>query len=242
MTADVSRDAGPGGRASGTPAPGRKGWTAGRVTALALGSILILASVGLLGGAGILMWADQEQWGGFLATGTATYSTGGYALASDPVTVHGRWGWLGWFVGEVQIQVTAADPRVPVFVAIGPASDVSRYLAGVSCASMAAIGDHDVTQHPGSAVPALPATALNWAVQAQGTGTQTLHWTARTGEWMAVVMNPDGSPGVTVRADAGITSPMLPAFAGQLLSMAIVAGLIGAALAVISSRLAAGAR
>jgi hypothetical protein len=227
---------------SGPPAPAaaRAGWTTGRVIALVAGTILILVSILLLGGAGVLTWSDQEQ-GGYLTTGTATYSTGGYAVASDPVKVYGLWGWLGRFAGQVRIRVTATSPGQSVFVAIGPASDLSRYLAGVSYTSVAAVGDRDVTQHPGTAVPAPPAAALGWAAWAQGTGTRTLRWTVRSGEWM-VVMNPDGSPRVTVRADAGVSSPVLPALTGELLAAGVVAGLIGAALVVTPVRLAAGRR
>ena len=239
MAADVSH-----GVSAAAPETARasKGWSAGRVVSLVAGSILSLVSVVLLAGAGILTWADQEQHGGYLATGTATYSTGGYALASDPVNLHGGWGWLGQFAGDVRIRVTAANPGAPVFVAIGPADDVSRYLAGVSYTSVTALGDHDVIQHLGSVRPAPPSTALDWAAQARGAGTQTLQWPVRSGDWMMVVMNPDGSPGVTVRADLGVFSPALPSLAGELLAAGILAGLTGAALVVIPTRLAAGRR
>jgi hypothetical protein len=228
----------------GPPAPAaeRAGWTTGRVMALVAGAALIVVGLILLGGAGVLTWADQEQQGGYLSTGTATYSTGGYAVVSDPVEVHGPWGWLGRFAGEVRIRVIATSPGQPVFVGIGQADDVSRYLAGVSYTSVTAFGDHDVTQHPGTVVPASPAAALDWAARTQGAGTQTLRWMVRSGDWMVVVMNPDGSAGVTVRADAGVSSPVLPALAGELLAAGIVAGLIGAALVVIPVRLAAGRR
>jgi hypothetical protein len=59
---------------------------------------------------------------------------------------------------------------------------------------------------------------------------------------MVVVMNPDGAPGVTVRADVGVSTPVLPALAGELLVAGLAAGLIGAALVVIPARLAAGRR
>ena len=184
-----------------TPAPprsaaARAGWTAPRVITLVMGSALILLALVLLGGTGVLAWADQEQQGGYLATGTAEYSTSGYALASDPVSLPSPWGWLGRFAGEVRIRVTDTNLGQPVFVAIGPAGDVSRYLAGLSYASVTAFGDHDVTQHPGTAVPAPPSTALHWAAQERGAGTQTLRWTVRSGDWMMVAMNPDGAPGV----------------------------------------------
>ena len=120
---------------------------------------------------------------------------------------------------------------------------MSRYLTGVSYTSVTALGDHDVTQHLGTVRPVPPAAALNWAAQARGAGTQTLRWTVRSGDWMVVVMmNPDGSPGVTVRADLGVSSPVLPSLAGELLAAGILAGLTGAALVVIPARLAAGRR
>ena len=215
----------------------RKGWTAGRIVALVAGSILILACVALLGGAGVLTWADRP--GGYLATGTATYSTSGYALASDPVHLHGLWGWLERWAGDVRVRVTARG-GTPVFVAIGPADDVARYLAGASYASVTALGDHELTQHPGSAVPAPPATAVDWAARVSGAGTQTLRWTVRSGDWTVAVMNPDGSPGLAVRADVGVSSPVLSSLAGDLLLAGVTAGLVGGALAVISVRLAAG--
>ena len=238
MAVGVPREAGaaaPG--AAPGPDPARKGWTAGRIAALVAGLILVLACIALLGGAGVLTWADQQ--GNYLATGTATYSAGGYALASDPVHLHGRWGWLGRFAGDVRIRVTAGDPGTPAFVGIGPASDVSRYLSGTSYTSVTALGDHDLTQHLGSMVPPPPVSALEWAAQVSGAGTQTLRWTVRSGDWAVVVMNADGAPGVTVRADVGLTSPVLPAFAGGLLAAGLTAGLIGAALVVASARLAA---
>jgi len=209
---------------------------------LVAGAALIVVCLVLLGGAGVLTWADQEQQGGYLSTGTATYSTGGYAVVSDPVKVYGLWGWLGRFAGEVRIRVTATSAGQPVFAGIGQAGDVSRYLAGVGYTSVTALGDHDVTQHPGTVVPAPPAAALDWAARTQGTGTQTLRWKVRSGDWMVVVMNPDGSARVTARVNAGVSSPVLPALADELLAAGITAGLIGAALVVIPVRLAAGRR
>lgn len=136
--------------------------------------------------------------------------------------------------------MTATSPGTPVFVAIGPVGDVSRYLAGASYASVTALGDHDLTQHLGNMVPGPPSTALDWAAQVSGTGTQTLRWTVRSGDWTVVVMNPDGSAGVTVRAEVGVSSPVLPSLAGELLAAGLLVGLTGAALVVISARLAAG--
>jgi hypothetical protein len=126
-----------------------------------------------------------------------------------------------------------------VFAGIAPAGDVSRYLTGVSYASVTAFGDHAVTQHPGTAAPARPQAAAGWVAHAQGTGTRTLRWQARTGDWRVVVMNADGSPGVSARADVGFNSPALPGLAGELLAGSIMIGVLAAALIVIPVRMAA---
>ena len=223
-------------------APGSD-WTTGRVIALVAGSVLLVVSLLLIGAGGALTWADQEQLhSGYLTTSTATYSTGGYALVSDPTDLHGAWGWLGHLTGQVRIRIWPTDPSRPLFIGIAPAGDAGRYLADVRHTTVAAFGDRDATNHTGATVPATPATALHWAAQARGTGSVTLTWTVRDGDWMAVVMNSDGSPGITVRADAGLSSPALPWLAGELLTAGVLIGVAGAALIIVPARLASRAR
>ena len=114
-------------------APG-SGWTAGRIVALAAGSVLLLVSLILIAGGGALTWADQEQLhSGYLTTSTNTYSARGYALASDPIDLHGAWGWLGRMVGQVRIRVIPAGSSRPLFAGIAPAGDAERYLAAAIC-------------------------------------------------------------------------------------------------------------
>ena len=46
--------------------------------------VLLLISLALIAGGATLVWADTEQvHSGYVTTTTATYSTRGYALASD---------------------------------------------------------------------------------------------------------------------------------------------------------------
>jgi hypothetical protein len=64
--------------------PGRQGggWTAGRVIAVVVGSVLALISLAVLGGGSTLLWADQAmRHDGYLTTETSTYST---AVAMNP--------------------------------------------------------------------------------------------------------------------------------------------------------------
>jgi hypothetical protein len=199
---------------------------------LVSGSVLLLISLALIAGGGILAWADTEQMhSGYVTTTTATYSTRGYALASDAITLHSR----GLFVDEVRIRITSSDPSRPLFAGIAATGDVERYLSGVS---YTAVDGHDVTDHPGIGVPAAPAAALPWAARAHGTGKLALTWTVRDGDWTVVVMNADARPGLSVRAEAGISALALPWLAGEMLAVGLLTGVTAAALIVVPVRMA----
>lgn len=220
------------------PARPGGGWTAGRVITVVIGSLLAVISVGLLGGGGTLLWADQAlRHDGFVTTGTATYSTTGYALASERMDL--GWGWLlTGLIGDVRLRVTATSTDRPVFVAIGPAGQVGAYLSGVAYTTVTGTGPGGLVSQHGASRPAPPQTAGIWTAQAAGRGTQTLVWTARDGDWTAVAMNANGSPGLTVRADAGVSAPGLLRLATELIIGAILAGALSAALIVVPVRMA----
>jgi hypothetical protein len=217
------------------------GWTARRVITVVIGSVLALVSLGLLGGGGTLLWADQAlRQDGYVTTRTAVYSTNGYALASERVSL--GWGWLlTGLVGDIRLRVSAATPGKPVFVAVGPADRVAAYLSGSAYTTVSGAGSSGVVSQHGTARPALPQAARIWAAEAVGTGTLTLRWTPHAGDWMAVVMNRDASAGLTVRADAGVSAPGLSQVALELLVGGMLAGALSAALIWVPVRLAAGA-
>ena len=223
------------------PTPAGSGWTTGRIIALAAGSVLLLISLALIAGGGILVRADTEQLrSGYVTTSTITYSTSGYALASDPVKPPGAWGWLSLFVDRVRIRIFSSDRSRPLFLGIAAAGDVERYLGDVSYTTVGARSGYDVTDHPGTGVPAAPATGLHWAAKTQGTGTLTLTWDGQRGAWTVVVMNQDASPGLTVRAETGLSALALSWLAGELLAGGLLTGLAAGALIVVPVRLASG--
>src|SRR5439155_20167720 len=77
----------PGPLVPATDAHPRAGWTGGRITALVIGIILALVSVGLLVGGGAVLWADRTQrdTAGYLVTDPHEYRTGAYALTVERV-------------------------------------------------------------------------------------------------------------------------------------------------------------
>ena len=115
--------------------PGAAGWTAGHITAIVIGTLLVLISLVLLGAGGTGLWADRTQRdGGYATTDVHQFSTSGSALATVSTEL-GSAG-VGWLyspsmLGDVRIRVTPTSTAGPLFVGIGPSTDVDRYLAGV---------------------------------------------------------------------------------------------------------------
>jgi Domain of unknown function (DUF4389) len=234
--------AGDGGQAGGPAAPG--GWTTARIVSVIAGAVLVLVSLGLFGAGGTALWAQTHKDGGYVDLGTASLSTPGYALASDTVQMHmagGGWDAASALAGTVRIRVTPVAGG-PVFVGIAPAAAAGRYLTGVSYATVTGTTDHHgtYTEHAGSAPAVRPAMAGIWNAQASGPGTQTLTWTAKSGDWMVVVMNVGGSRPVSAQVNGAATLPALPWIATGLLAGGFICLAGGVLLITMPLRRASG--
>ena len=222
-------------QAPGGARPG--GWTVGRIIAVVVGAILVLCSLGLLGGSGVAWWAQTSRHGGYADLATATYSVPGYALAGNTVSLHlerrrVRPDRHGAHPGHPGQRPTAA------FIGIAPASAAARYLAGVGYATVNGATDHHGTyiEHAGSAPTVPPGRAGIWTAHAAGPGTQTLTWAVRSGDWMVVAMNADGSRPVNMQVNVAATLPALPWIATGLLIGGIIFLTGGILLIVIPVR------
>jgi hypothetical protein len=219
--------------AAGPPRPeagaGAMRWTAGRIAVFVIGALMILGSLGLIGGGGVALWADlgHRDAAGYVTTDVHSLSTAGSALATAPVEL-GDPG-VGWLyskvvLGEVRIRVAPlGSGSSQLFVAVGPSADVDRYLAGVS---QTVISDFwtDRLQATGGGTPgSAPGTQDFWVASATGAGAQTLMWEPANGSWTVVVMNADGQAGVDVTADLGAT---MPAMLGIAIGSLAVGGLV----------------
>lgn len=205
-------EVGPAG-ASGAPT-GRTGWTAGRIVALCLGSVLGLVSIAMLVGGSALAWLDhtQRDASGFLTAPSRAFATSTYAITTDRIDLGNTTDSApSSLLGTVRIRVTAGDPTSPVFVGVGRRDAVDRYLSGVNHVAITSwIGDVTTYRRYSGSAPALPPTALPiWLRSASGVGTQSIRWKPSGGEWIVVAMRPDGSRGVAITADAGATVPAL---------------------------------
>jgi hypothetical protein len=206
-----------------------------RAILLVLGTFFALIGLGLLvAGATIgLAMATQRDDAGFFTTPTERYETTHYAITTDRVDL-GEPGPDDWWADRrlATVRITADNARSgSLFVGIGRERDVERFLAGVPHDEVT-----DVDFHPFSATyrgdemtgtrrPADPTAQDFWAAQTSGTTTQTLEWDLQPGRWALVVMNTDGTSGVTADIEA----------AGQVDFLAWLAlGLAGIGLIVLT--------
>jgi hypothetical protein len=201
-------------------------WTAGRITALVIGSLLVLLSLGLLGTGGTALWADRTQReAGYVTTDVHHFSTSGAALATVSSELGSAgWGWLypPSVLGKVRIRVTPTSSDRATFVGIGPSADVDRYLAGVTHTVISEFWRNQVEQVSGGSPASAPSTQTFWVASASGTGAQNIVWHPKKGSWKVVVMNADGRSGISVGADLGAKIPALPWIALGVLVAGVV--------------------
>ncbi|WP_433407481.1 DUF4389 domain-containing protein [Saccharomonospora azurea] len=218
---------------------GARGWTTGRVVSVVVGALVAFAAVALLVGGAVALWADRNERDadGYLTT-SATLATDTYALRTEPMRFPGGVAdRVGDGLGDVRVSVTPVEPDRSVFLGIASARDAARYLAGTEHAVVRDVtGDRVRTELvDDGGRPAPPESVDIWVDRASGSGTQTIHTTVSTGDWVLVVVDQDQVPGVSVRADVGATVPALPWVA----TTALVSGAVLLALAALPIGIAA---
>jgi hypothetical protein len=170
-----------------------------------LGALLALAGGGLLAlfGTGSVAWTGRHDLAtptSALVSGTASIDTGGFVNS----------------LGSARIKIDAqAAGGHRVFVGVGPARDVERYLAG---AATDEVTDFDASpfrsgytihtrRHPGTAIPAPPARQSFWIARGSSRGPTAVDWKVRDGRYRVVVMNADGGRGVATQTRFAVSVP-----------------------------------
>ena len=193
--------------APAAPAPAaeaRGGWTAGRIALVVVGVVAGIIAFAMLVGGCALVAVDQTQRDadGFLMSPSEDFSSAAYAIVSEEAeldTEGAEWA-LDAFLGTVRIR---SESERPVFVGIGPASDVDRYLDGVAHDVVDHLEDPDYSRQRGGAPRSPPAEQSFWEESFTGSGEQTLEWAPEEGDWRVVLMNADGSRGVSAEMRIG---------------------------------------
>jgi Domain of unknown function (DUF4389) len=183
----------------------------GRVIALVVGCLLLLPGIGLLVGGGALSVAyavGRDDDGYFdvtidrLESQTVAVTTEDLQFTADP----GSPDWvLDALDADVRLRVTGADTERDVFVGIARSVDLDNYLSGVAHDAIADVDGTDPVyrSRAGSSEITPPTEESFWVASVSGTGTQELDWEATGGRWSAVLMNADGSPGVSADVNVG---------------------------------------
>ena len=213
----------------------------GAIVLVVVGALIALTGLGVVAGGGAMLWlhGTQRDADGFYATSAERFETTTYAITSDEVDLgspdRGSPVELA-DLGTVRVSAEGTGED-RVFVGIARQRDVAAYLAGVSHAQI-----RDVRLAPfsvsyryeqGDRRPVPPGQRDIWVASAAGTGPQTVDWSPRSGAWAVVVMNADGSPGVSVDASAGVEVPWLLGVAIGLLIGGLAVLALGAVLLVV---------
>jgi hypothetical protein len=182
-----------------------------RSTGMIVGGVILAALAAVaLATAGTAIWADQTQRdsNGYVSTSTHRYTSPGRAIATDKVTIGSAV--PDWIAGKLRL--AAPSSSKPVFLGIARQADVDRYLEDTSYATAteADLDPFTVTYvpHAGNKNPGRPADQTFWAASTSGSA-HTLTWKLKPGEWSLVLMNADGSPGVSASISTGAELPWI---------------------------------
>jgi hypothetical protein len=203
------------------------------------GSIAAIVAVVLIAAGALALWGESKKDAdGYLSTGTERFTTAGRALASERLDIEiDDKHWLAGVedVGDTRLKVASANGE-PVFAGVAPQRDVAAYLRGVEHTVVTDIDSSPFSarhrERDGARAPAPPAEQDFWAASVEGAGPQTLRWTPDTGDWSVVVMNADGSPGVSADVSAGAEVAFLAALGWSLSGGGVLLLVAGGALIV----------
>jgi hypothetical protein len=205
-----------------------------RLLLAVLGLVLVvIGAVAGIGAVGVLATFGTDST---LDAGPFRLSTPSAALVSDVSRMEDAAGVtavIGW--PQLRLSVASDDPSEEVFVGIGPADAVERYLADVAHDEVTDLTTSPwqvvSSPHRGSAAAAPPKSQPFWVTSAESP-TADLTWDIRDGDHRLVVMNADGS--AFVDADAELALALDHAFP---VGLAVLAGgglmaLVGVVLVV----------
>jgi hypothetical protein len=127
-----------------------------------------------------------------------------------------------------------------VFIGIAREGDLDRYLVQTAHEEITDVHgpsfSYDSVRRGGTAAPGVPAAASFWAASTSGRGTQALTWKPGEGRWAVVVMNADGSRGVTADVSVGAKTDAVLPIGIVLLSLGVVGLVVAAGLIWLGAR------
>ena len=191
-----------------------------RTKVIGLGTGLVVVGLVLIFNFGLMSLFHSPVLGEYRLSDPLTMEVSSRAVVTDDVELL-RWTTMPEFVSppdDIRVQGVATGSDA-LFMGIAPADAVAGYLDGVVHDEITQwdsfqddITDVVYTRNEGTTDPAAPETKGFWVASVSGSGEQTLDWTIESGEWALVIMNADGSPGVSADVQFGVArlSVLLP--------------------------------
>ena len=183
-----------------------------RTMVIGFGTGLVLVGLVLIYNVGLTSLFHSPVLGEYRLSDPVTMEVSSRAVVTDDVELL-RWSTMPEFVSppdDVRVQGVATGSE-PLFMGIAPADAAAGYLDGVVHDEITEwesfqddITDVVYTRNEGATDPAAPGTESFWVVSVSGSGEQNLDWTIQSGEWAVVIMNADGSPGVSADVRFGV--------------------------------------
>lgn len=190
------------------------------------GLAIVALGTGIAGTALVAADLGARDDDGFLMSPVQPISTSTYAIASTPVEIHADAPSAFMpeaLLGDAKL-TAAAQNGEDVFVGIATTSQVRAYLRDVEHATVVELRDGEAVLRTtdGSAPTSTPEEMTFWTAQSSGPGRRQITWPVENGDWTAVVMNSDTTPGVDVETTAGAEVPALSLVIGILLIFSAV--------------------
>ncbi len=191
------------------PAAPMPGKTRHSTAAIIVGTVL--AGSGFLtavsGGVLIALFGNGQA----ISSEAHTISTANSAVVSDVGHIDNLQGWE-FLTGSPTLHISAQNVSDSgIFVGVGPADDVERYLDNVAVDRVVDLElspfDLRTRTDNGTATAAAPADESFWVASAESFDEAQLAWALEEGDYEIVVMNADGSAGVLTSAAIGASLP-----------------------------------
>ena len=223
--------------------PLRPGTGPARSSARSAAVFLAFVALVLIAAGAALFWVSENKTDadGYYTTASHTYSSPTRALTTQSLDIDADapdWLFSTNTFARVRIDPRPTSSDTPVFVGIARTNDVDAYLDQVQHDEITDVDVDpfalDKRRAAGEARPAAPAAQTFWA--ATSTDGRALDWKVRKGEWSVVMMNADGSPGVSVDATVGAKTPLVRDLAWWLTIPGIGLGLIALVLVAFGVR------
>jgi hypothetical protein len=219
--------------------PQTKSSPAPKIAAIVAGALAALAGIAVAAVGALVLGVFGSD--GTVASGSHSFSTSRAALVAPVDDIEGISD-LSDIVGDPRVRVTATatGSDQELFVGIGPAAQVDRYLAD---APIDEVTDFEIdpftldrSPRDGSSRPTAPAEQGFWEAQASGAGRASMNWKVSDGDYRLVLMNADGSRGVDADGSVGLTMSNVSTVAWFLIGGGLLIVLGGVAGIVLGAR------